>query len=454
VTPRVVVCGLGPGGPGLVTAETRHAIAATPAHARFVRTQRHPTATEVPGARSFDHHYERFDRFDEVYRAIADDLAEAAAEHGRVLYAVPGSPLVLERSVAHLRADPRVEVEVLPALSFLDLAWDRLGIDPVEAGVRLVDGHRFAEAAAGERGPLLVAHTHANWVLSDIKLASDAGPEQRAVLLRGLGTPGEAVVEVAWPELDRTLDADHLTCVYLPELVAPVGRELVATAELVHTLRQRCPWDREQTHHSLKRYLLEEAYEVLEALDQVAEDAAAGYPALEEELGDLLVQVLFHAELAAEAGQFSVADVARTVHDKLVARHPHVFGDVVAADAGTVMANWEQIKMAEKGRESVMDGIPGALPALAHAEKVLRKAARSGVEAPPGEVAGLLAQRVAATDPLDFTALGTALLGWVDLARRAGLDPEDALRSTAERYRHRFRTAELEGRPPPHWVLG
>jgi tetrapyrrole methylase family protein / MazG family protein len=452
VTPQVLVCGLGPGGRGQVTEETRQAIVDVRRGARYVRTERHPTADLVVGARSFDHHYEAFETFDEVYRAIAEDLVTAALAEGVVLYAVPGSPLVLERSVAHLRRDPRVEVRVLPALSFLDLAWARLGIDPVEAGVRLVDGHEFSRAAAGERGPLLVAHTHANWVLSDIKLALDAGDEQRAVILQRLGTPDEHVVEVGWPELDRTVDADHLTCLYLPELAAPVGRELLAAVDLVRALRQQCPWDREQTHASLKRYLLEEAYEVLEAVDQVEADPEAGYPALEEELGDLLFQVLFHSELAAEAGEFTVADVARTVHDKLVGRHPHVFGDVVASDAAAVLANWEQIKKAEKGRESVMDGIPSALPALAHAEKVLKKAARTGVEAPAAEVSHSLAR--ALDGEFDADMLGTSLLALVDLARRAGLDPEDALRARTEQFRQGFRTAELSGTPMAHWVAG
>jgi tetrapyrrole methylase family protein/MazG family protein len=453
VSGRVVACGLGPGGAGHLTEETRAAIEATPVRDRFLRTSRHPTATLVGGATVFDGHYEAAETFDEVYRSIAEDLVAAADRSGRVLYAVPGSPLVLERSVAHLRSDPRVELEVLPALSFLDLVWGRLGLDPVEVGVRLIDGHTFATGAAGERGPLLVAHTHAPWVLSDIKLAVDAGPEQRAVLLQGLGTPDERVVEVGWPDLDRALEPDHLTCLFLPELGAPVAAELVRAVELVRTLRQRCPWDREQTHASLKRYLLEEAYEVLEAVDEVSSGVEGGYAALEEELGDVLFQVLFHSELAAEAGQFTVADVARTVHDKLVSRHPHVFGETRAEDAQAVVANWEQLKKVEKGRPSVMDGIPPALPALALAEKVLRKAARSGVEAPL-DVVSDVAARTIGDAPLDPASLGTALLALVDLARRADLDAEDALRTAADRYRRAFRADEVSGSTPVSWVAG
>ncbi len=129
---------------------------------------------------------------------------------------------------------------------------------------------------------------------------------------------------------------------------------------------------------SLRRHLLEETYEVLEAVEGVDPATGAGYIDLEEELGDLWFQVLFHAELATEAGQFGIADVARGIHDKLVARHPHVFGDVDAADAAAVLSSWEDAKVTEKNRSSVMDGIPSALPALSLAEKILSKGAGGG----------------------------------------------------------------------------
>ena len=177
MTGRIVVVGLGPGGTDHVTVETLAAIERIPE--RFLRTSRHPSASLVGRPTTFDDLYDTADTFDDVYVEIADRLIEAARDRGEILYAVPGSPLVLERTVRYLRercADDStgVELEILPAMSFLDVAYARLGIDPVEAGVRLVDGHDFATAAAGERGPLLVAHTHANWVLSDIKLAVDA----------------------------------------------------------------------------------------------------------------------------------------------------------------------------------------------------------------------------------------------------------------------------------------
>ena len=417
--PTVTVVGLGPAGPDLLTTGTRQAI--DRARARFLRTARHPASAAVPDATSFDHLYDTARSFDEVYARIVDVLVSAAGDVGEALYAVPGSPRVAERSVELLADDGRVDVDVLPALSFVDLAWVRLGIDPLDAGVRLVDGHRFAVEAAGERGPLLVAQCDDRHVLSEIKLAVPDGAEPPAVVvLQRLGLPDEEVRRIPWADLDRAVEPDHLTSLWIPELAAPVAAELVRFAELVRTLRERCPWDREQTHHSLTKHLIEESYEVLEAIERLPE---LGHGLLEEELGDLLFQVVFHATIAAEAGEFTLADVARGVHDKLVHRHPHVFGAVEADTADQVRANWERIKHEEKGRTGLLDGIPAGLPSLLFADKVQKRAAAAGVEAPTGGTS------VATEDEL-----GDLLFRMVAAARRMGLDPEAALRAAAVRF--------------------
>jgi tetrapyrrole methylase family protein / MazG family protein len=424
----VVVVGLGPAGSELLTGAAKDAIARIPE--RYVRTTRHPGASAVPDARSFDDVYERAESIDEVYADIVDGLVEAAVAAGEVLYAVPGSPLVAERTVELLLADGRVVVDVVPGLSFLDLAWARLGVDPVAIGVRVVDGRRFATEAAGERGPLLIAQCDGKDILSDIKLAAgDAHPDEVSVLQR-LGLPDESVRTVAWADLDRDVEPDHLTSLYLPVGAPPIAAEVARFAELVRTLRERCPWDREQTHRTLTRHLLEETYEVLEAIENL--DQSGGVEHLEEELGDLLFQVVFHATLAAEEGSFTLADVATGIHDKLVRRHPHVFGTVEADTASQVMSNWEQIKREEKGRASIMDGIPGDLPSLLYAHKVQRKAASAGVDV---EAAGDLN---GATDE----EVGALLFGVVALARRAGVDPEAALRATTARFRDDFMEKE------------
>jgi tetrapyrrole methylase family protein/MazG family protein len=439
MTGRVVVVGLGPGDPRLVSVATTAALAAH--HVRFVRTTRHPSAVLVEPATSFDPLYEQAESLDEVYATIVERLVAAAASHGEVLYAVPGSPLVSERTVELLGADPRVEVELIAALSFLDLAWARLGVDPVAAGVRLVDGHRFAVDAAGQTGPLLVAQCDSALVLSEIKLAVDEGPD--VTVLQRLGLPDEQVSVVDWSELDRRVRPDHLTCVWIPRLAEPVAAELQRFADLVRTLRARCPWDQRQTHRSLTRHLVEETYEVLEAIDEL-DASPAGYGHLEEELGDLLFQVLFHATLAAEAGQFTLADVARTIHDKLVARHPHVFGP-----AGAPMPNWEEIKKAEKGRASVMEGVPGNLPSLLYAFKVQGKAASVGFDWK--DAAGAWPKIREELDELDAALaadpgagpavneeLGDVLFSVVNVARHLGLDPESALRDATAKFRDRF----------------
>ncbi len=445
MTPRVVVVGLGPGDPRLVSVAASEAIASVATH--FVRTTRHPSVGLVAPATSFDDLYESAREISAVYDGVVDALVSAARSHGTVLYAVPGSPLVAERTVELLRADERIQVDIIPALSFLDVAWDRLGVDPVQAGVRLVDGHRFAAEAAGHAGPFLVAQCDSSFVLSGMKLAVEGGPP--VTVLQRLGLPDEAVFEVAWDELDRQVRPDHLTCVWVPSLAEPVASELVRFDELVHTLRARCPWDRKQTHRSLTRHLIEETYEVLEAIDEL--DHPSGYAHLEEELGDLLFQVAFHATLAAEQGQFTFADVARGIHDKLVERHPHVFGP-----PGEPVPDWEQLKKAEKGRSSVMEGVPGNLPSLLYAFKVQSKAAAAGFDWKDAAGAWVkISEELdelreawaseAAAGPAVNEELGDVLFSVVNVARHLGVDPEAALRESAAKFRRRFDAMEALG---------
>ena len=489
---RIDVVGLGPAGSDLITAGARAAIEGALAErgpvARFVRfrTGRHPAASAFPDVPTCDATYESAATFDEVYASIVADLIALArsAPRTEVVYAVPGAPTVAERTVTLLLDHPAVRageigVTVHPALSFADLAFARLGVDPLDAGVRLVDGERFATEAAGERGPLLVGQCWSRPVLSAMKVLGEPEPGATVTILHHLGLEDEVVAEVPWEEMDRTVEPDHLTSVWIPAMAPPVGAELARLDELVRTLRAECPWDREQTHASLARHLLEESYELLEAIDAVAavdaggagpgaapdtgaqvwELDAAGDDAvahLEEELGDVLFQVYFHATLAAEAGRFTLADVARGVREKLVARHPHVFGDVVAATSSDVMANWEVAKLEEKGRASVTDGIPAALPALATVAKLQRKAAAIGLDVhelagTPGLAGDEMPVRSPGSPPpgspppgSDAAAAVVAdlLFDAVELARGLGIDPEQALRTKAVAFRAAIMAAE------------
>lgn len=486
VEARVLVVGLGPAGGEMTPRESLQPLVEE--ELAFVRTLRHPAAKDADRARraagraslvSFDSLYEGAESYEELYRSIVEELVAASSgSNQRVVYAVPGSPLVAERTVSLLRVDPRVRLDMVPASSFLDLAWERLGIDPVADGVRLVDAEDFAFEAAGERGPMLVAQCYSRAVLSGVKLAltdepplEPSGADPTVTILHHLGLEDEQVLEVPWWEMDRAVEADHLTSLWIPRLAAPLAYEVARLAELARVLRERCPWDREQTHASLGRHLLEETYEVLDAIDVLCrsgpEPPAEAVGHLEEELGDLLFQVVFHATLGAEEGWFDLASVARGTHEKLIGRHPHVFGSVVATTKEEVAANWEVIKRAEKNRSSVTEGIPIDLPALALASKLLRKASslgsetssagepEHGSEARSGELGELadelssLARTLAASclkpgqpgrtgeysDHDQERLLGELLFAATRMSCSLGLDAEAALRSRALEFR-------------------
>lgn len=453
---RITVVGLGPGPDDRITAQARAEIDRIP-H-RYLRTTRHPSGHLVTNATSFDDEYERHAGFDDVYRAIARRLADAAVEHGEVLYAVPGSPLVLETTVTLLRADPSVDVVVIPAVSFLDEAWAALGIDPVTSGVRLVDAHRFAEQAANEHGPLLVAQCHAQWVMSDIKLANDnATGDEEVVVLHHLGLPDERIVATTWAEIDRLgsephrLDVDHLTSLWIPRLGAPIGGEMVRLHALARTLREKCPWDAEQTHRSLVRYLIEETYEVVDALHALDPDDPASDEPLIEELGDLLYQIEFHTTIAEQQGRFTLAEVAQRVHDKLIRRHPHVFADVEATTADDVVSTWDEVKRGERAakgtRASFFDGVARSAPSLALAQKIQKRAAEVGFDWPDsdGALAKLdeetheLRAAIGSGDPQTVALeVGDVLFSVVNVVRKLGLDAEATLRTATDKFIARF----------------
>ena len=295
---------------------------------------------------------------------------------------------------------------------------------------------------------------------SDVKLAllEHLRPETPVFVMQRLGMPDEQIIQVPLAELDhREVTPDHLTSVFVDLPGDGAGASWSRFVRLVERLRAPggCPWDAEQTHHSLTRHLLEETYEVLEAIEALPSDAPGGatpappeaYESLEEELGDLLVQAVFHTTLAREAGAFTIVDVVDGIHDKLVRRHPHVFGDVEATEAEQVLRNWEQIKKAEKGAVSLMDQVPGNLPSLLYAHKLFRKAASAGMEWGSAEelveTVATEVDRMRDASSNEVEERMGALLGAVsNLARALGLDAEAALRGWAAGFRAQFQAME------------
>lgn len=451
----LTIVGLGPAGLGRVSGVAATVLADLHATV-IVRTLRHPAAAELAAGRDVltcDDLYEAGRSFADVYAGIAERVLAAAAG-SQVVYAVPGSAVVGEHSVRLLRqraGEAGIPVVLHPGESFLDLVWVRTGCDPISDSVQVLDGRALPDPLQ-LHVPTVVTQVDRAAVLADVVVALGRTlPDDTPVtFLDRLGDDDEVVATVALHELPRREPGPRTSLYVEPPLNGWFG--LVVTNR---RLRVECPWDRRQTHHSLVRHLIEETYETVEAITLLAEDAPAGdvdfgaYAEVEEELGDLLLQVVFHATLAEEPGAFGVEEVAEGIRRKLVNRHPHVFGDVIAEDAETVKANWEQLKAGEKARDSLMDDVPQALPALARADKLQRRAATAGFDwKETAPVLAKLQEEVdeLASDVADRSAamheLGDVLFSAVNLARHLDIDPELAFRKANDRFEARFREVE------------
>jgi tetrapyrrole methylase family protein/MazG family protein len=427
-----------------------------------LRTRVHPAASGFGGIASYDELYERATSFDELYVAIVDDLVALAlsSPNAEVLYVVPGSPAVAERTVELLRQRREVRTIIEPAVSVIDVACAALGKDPMADGLRIIDALGSNELLRGP-GPLLVLQTYAPEVLAT--LASRLPAQTLVTVLHHLGLDDETITTLAAKDLTSFVDADHLTSVWINELRTS-GEATDDLLDLMRTLRRECPWDQEQDHASLTRHLLEEAYEALDALENLVSVEASDGPIemasthVQEELGDLLFQIIFHAELGDEEQLFNFTSIADAVRTKLIGRHPHVFGDAQVTGSNDVASRWEVLKREEKGRESLTDGIAWQLPALTLYAKLLRKATHVDVQRLNGEEART--QAVTALNTLTFTnegaddsqssshvddAWGNVLTAILSCAQWAGVDLEGVLRQRATVLRDEIRDAEARG---------
>lgn len=440
--PRVTVVGLGPGGADYLTRATVAAL--TTASQARLRTSQHPAASEFPDIATYDDWYESASSFEELYDRIVDDLVSLAAS-SPVVYAVPGSPLVAEATVERLLARDDIDVEILPAVSTIDVACTALRIDPMSVSLQVVDALERDEPLRSS-GALLVLQTYSPEVMASV--ADRLHPTTSVCVVFHAGLPEQELRWMTAHDLGRVHDADHLTSLYVPD-VRDVGAAVVDLVSLMTILRDKCAWDQEQTHASLARHLLEESYEVIDALERYSIalagdgdiDATAHH--VEEELGDLLFQIVFHAHLGGEQETFSLASIAEAVHHKLVDRHPHVFGDVTVTSAEDAEARWERLKKQEKQRESVTDGIAWELPGLVLHAKLLRKAASVGVVTPEGSAALQRARSVLGTmAPDDAEAWREVLLSLSVVAKSGGVDLEGVARSLALSLRDEIVAAE------------
>lgn len=446
----ITIVGLGPGDPGLLTREAWDVL--TAADEVWLRTLRHPTVAGLPDhltLHAFDDLYESAGEFEAVYRAIAERVLQLGRRPQGVVYAVPGHPLVGESTVQRVLAaaqDAGLSVRIVEGLSFVEPALAFLGIDAL-AGLQICDG---IELAARDHPPLnpdlpaLVGQVYSRPLAADLKLTlMNQYPDEHPVtLVHAAGTPEAAAVRVPLFELDRQVVA-HLTTLYVPP-VRGVG-SFEGLQDTVAHLRSPdgCPWDREQTHESLREGLLAEAYEAVEAID---DGDLAG---LREELGDLLLQVLLQTQIASEGGDFQMVDVIAGVDAKLKRRHPHVWGGVVVDGPEEVLVRWEDLKHAERGEQSsLLDGVPRVLPALLQAHMYGERAARVGFDW--ADAAGVLDKvreemaelDAARTRQESESEMGDLLFAVANWARHLGVEPELALRQASQRFATRFRAME------------
>lgn len=452
----ITVTGLGPGDFDRLPAAIRDVLL-DPDNTVVLRTLEHQSARELARMRevvSCDDLYDSHDTFDGVYQAIVDRVL-AAAEAGSVIYAVPGSPLVGEFAVRRL-LDSGVEVEVIPAQSFVDAVLGEVGYDPLDRGLQILNAHYLPDPLVIDK-PTIVAQLDRPEILADV--AASMGrvlPEDTVVtVLVGVGSSDGVKLESPLSELDPSL-AGYRTSIFIDS--DPGG--LIGAVRTMSILREECPWDREQTHQSLVKYLVEETYELIDAVSRLGDGEPdwVAYSQVEDELGDVLLSVLFHAAIARQAGAFDIDDVAEVMRQKLVRRHPHVFGEVDVESAADVKRNWDEIKDEERGasRESLMDGVPPGMPALQRASKVQNRAAKAGfdweraAEVLPKVREELAELEAVLDDPTEAESeLGDVLFSVVNLARHLGVDGEVALRGAIDRFETRFRhmedTGSLEG---------
>jgi tetrapyrrole methylase family protein/MazG family protein len=455
---RVVIVGLGPGDLAHTPAATVDLL--TAASRVIVRTGDHPACLELLNVRDVetcDDIYDAAETFESVYEQIADRVVTAATSD-EVVYAVPGSPLYAERSVSVLRARAErdgIPLEVWPAESFIDASFAKLGVDPAFTGFQVLDGRDLPSPLILHL-PTLVFHVDVPIVLGDVlSQLSRTMPDDAAItVLAELATDQASATQYSLDSVPLDVAGYRTTLFIDPE---PTG--IVGAITAMKTLREECPWDRKQTHESLAPFAIEELYELLDALahlpagsPNVDEQDYGAYAEVEEELGDVFLQVLFHATLAEEVGAFDMSDVAETLRRKLVRRHPHVFGDVEVADADEVVTNWQAIKAEEKGeRGSLMDGVSPGSPAMMRATKLQERASRVGFDwdsaaAVVGDVEGELAELVEVLDqPEAADELGDVLFAVVNLARHLDVEPDRALRRAVDRFESRFRRIEELG---------
>lgn len=451
----ITLLGLGPGDPVMITREAWGWMSEI--EVLHLRTRMHPTVANLPDHLqlvSFDEIYEAEESFGVVYDAIVTEILRLGKTPKGVTYAVPGDPFVAEATCPEISRRAKAEdipLQVIDGLSFLEPTFRLLGLEPF-SDLILVDAMdlimrqtpRFPPSSPG-----LVAQIYSKAVASEVKLTLMAAyPDDHPVcLVHGAGTMEEKVEGIPLYAIDRGDCLGLLSSLYVPPLSHTASFE--SFQEVVAQLRapDGCPWDRKQTHTSLRPYLLEEAYETLDALDR------GDMKDLQEELGDLLLQIVLHAQIATEEGAFNIHHVLNGIGTKLIRRHPHVFSDVEVEDVSGVIQTWEAIKAEERqengepDKQGLLDGVSQALPALLQAEEVIERVSRVAFDrlekmGDQAHIQKLLESVMIIEETQRVEAFGELLLAVTSLAHSLNISAESALREALARFKTQFGSME------------
>ncbi|NFE80382.1 nucleoside triphosphate pyrophosphohydrolase [Clostridium sporogenes] len=452
------IIGLGPGSKESITLGTIDSLKTV--DKVFLRTEKHPTVEYINKLgityETFDGEYEVGESFDDVYNSIAKLLIEASKDYSDIIYAVPGHPLVAEKSVdilIKLCRQNNIKFKILPAVSFVDALMESLLLDPVE-GLKIIDAFDIKNQVMDKRIGTIITQVYDKFIASEVKLnlMNYYKDDTEIFFVRAAGIEGlEEIRKIPLYELDRQHNIDHLTSVYIPK-VSNNNYDFMDLLDIMDKLRGEdgCPWDKEQTHTSLKKYLIEESYEVIEAIDNKDVDM------LIEELGDVLLQVVFHSQIGKEDGFFEIKDVIQSICDKMINRHPHVFSDLEINNSNEVLENWDKIKSMEQGNETYTDSIrhiAKTLPALMRADKVQKKAAKVGFDWENIEDAmkKIIEEYKEIEDVYKsknkvkiLEEIGDLLFSVVNVARFLDIDPENALNYSIDKFINRFQYIEDE----------
>ncbi|MGM0904594.1 MAG: nucleoside triphosphate pyrophosphohydrolase [Bacillota bacterium] len=420
----------------------------------FLRTKEHPIVAELEeighSFTSFDDIYEKNSEFSAVYEEISETLL-AKAEESKVVYGVPGHPLVAERTVQLLLEKGKergIEIEIGGGHSFLDAIFQALKIDPID-GFQLVDGTALSRDMIRLNTHTIIGQVYDQFVASEVKLSlmEKLPDEYEIAIVTAAGSRAEKIQWIPLYELDRATEVHNLTSVYVPPVKVEevLYREFSTFRQIIADLRgpNGCPWDKKQTHESLKKYLIEEAYELIEAINNEDIDHIV------EELGDVLLQVMLHAQIGEDDGYFTIEDVVQGISEKMVRRHPHVFGNVEAETEEEVLTNWQEIKQQEKGitQKSMLEGIGKGLPNLLKAKELQKEAAKVGFDWP--DITPVLdkvkeelvelqeAKQIGNQQEMELE-FGDLLFALVNVARHYKIDPEEALFKTNQKFSQRF----------------